>query len=53
MDTTTLTFYAAVCGLLGLIAPWLGNMVFRLIIGGIIGLIAAGALPLLRASFGL
>lgn len=53
MDPITLTFYAVVCGLLGLAGPHLGRPTIRLGIGAVIGLIAAGALPTIRATFGI
>ncbi|MFV1874794.1 MULTISPECIES: hypothetical protein [Nioella] len=53
MDPVTLTFYAVVCGLLGLVSPNLGRPAIRLGIGAVVGLIAAGALPTIRASLGL
>lgn len=52
MDPVTLSFYAIVCGLLGLAGPTLGRPARRLVIGAIVGLLAAGALPYLRASLG-
>jgi hypothetical protein len=53
MDPVTLTFYAVVCGLLGLAGPTLGRPMIRLGIGAAIGLIAAAALPTIRTSLGL
>jgi len=48
MDIFTLTFYAAVCGLLSLIAPGLGRPPIRLIIGATVGILAAVSLPMVR-----
>lgn len=53
MDPITLSFYAIVCGLLGLAGPTLGRPTVRLAIGAVVGLVAAGALPYLRASLGI
>jgi len=53
MDPITLSFYAVVCGLLGLAGPRLGRPMMRLGIGAAIGLIAAGALPTIRAALGI
>jgi hypothetical protein len=52
MDPVTLTYYGAVCGLLGLAAPRLGNRVLRFFLGVAVGLVAAGLLPALRRSLG-
>ena len=52
MDPISLTFYAAVCGLLSLFAPSLGGRIPRLAIGAVVGVIAATVLPLLRAALG-
>ncbi|WP_233417014.1 hypothetical protein [Halovulum marinum] len=51
MDPLTLVYYAAVCGALGAYAPRMGGLVVRLGIGAIVGLVAATALPLVRAAF--
>ncbi|WP_199559096.1 hypothetical protein [Nioella nitratireducens] len=53
MDTVTMTFYALVCGVLGLVGPSLGRAPMRLVIGALVGIVAAGALPTLRANLGL
>ena len=45
MDYVSLGFYAVVCGVLGLIAPGLGNMLARLGIGALVGVVAAALLP--------
>jgi hypothetical protein len=53
MDPVTLAFYAVVCGLLGLVGPSLGRPGLRLGIGALVGLAAAGALPVLRGALGI
>ncbi|MEM9975972.1 MAG: hypothetical protein AAF771_17485 [Pseudomonadota bacterium] len=52
MDIVALVFYAAVCALLGVFAPRFGNVGLRLIVGAGIGILAAFALPFLRALVG-
>lgn len=49
MDAVSVVFYGAVCGLLALIAPLFRSLVARLAAGIAIGVIAAAALPLVRA----
>lgn len=52
MDTVTLGFYAVVCGVLSAVAPGLGNLLVRLGIGAIVGVVAAAVLPAVRAMLG-
>jgi hypothetical protein len=52
MDPVSLAYYAAVCGALALAAPWLGRLPVRLAAGAVVGLAAAGALPLLQVWLG-
>ncbi len=52
MDPVTLTFYAIVCGALGVIAPGLGSLATRLIVGGAVGIVAAALLPIIRSQIG-
>ncbi|MCB1761944.1 MAG: hypothetical protein KDI27_02240 [Gammaproteobacteria bacterium] len=52
MDLFNLAFYAVVCGLLGLAAPWMGRISVRLLVGMLVGIVAAGALPTLKAVLG-
>ena len=49
MDWIALAFYAAVCGTLGIFAPRLGGLPWRLGIGALVGIVAASVLPVLRA----
>ncbi|WP_323766369.1 hypothetical protein [Marinovum sp.] len=53
MDLITVTYYALVCGVLGLAGPRLGRPPIRLIVGGIVGILAATLLPALRLGLGL
>lgn len=50
MDFVTLAYYAAICGLLSVAAPYLGNRLVRLTLGVLVGVIAAALLPLARAA---
>ncbi|MCC1494116.1 hypothetical protein [Cognatishimia sp. F0-27] len=51
MDPITLSFYAVVCGCLSVAAPRLGGFVPRLIVGAVVGLVAATLLPPFRSIF--
>ncbi|MEC3862621.1 hypothetical protein VK792_15120 [Mesobacterium sp. TK19101] len=53
MDPVTFGFYAAVCAVLGLLAPVLRSPLMRLIIGAFVGIAAAALLPTLRGMTGL
>jgi len=48
MDPVSLAFYALVCALLSLFAPRLGGRAVRLIVGALVGVVAAALLPILR-----
>ena len=48
MDLATMLFYGAVCGLLSLFSPVIGNGFTRLIIGIAIGVAASVAMPSVR-----
>lgn len=50
MDPISLIFYACICGTLGWASPALGHPVIRLIIGAIVGLIAATVLPMIKGA---
>jgi hypothetical protein len=52
VDIVTLTYYAAICGVLSVAAPYLGNRLVRLAIGVSVGVIAAAILPMARAAMG-
>lgn len=48
MDPISMTYYAAVCAALGAGAPRMPGLPMRLIVGALVGLVAAAALPLVR-----
>ncbi len=48
MDIIAVSYYAVVCGVLGLASPRLGMPVLRLIIGCVVGVLAATLLPAVR-----
>jgi hypothetical protein len=48
MDPISISFYAVVCGLLGLVSPAMGSYLPRLGVGAIVGIVAAILLPYLR-----
>jgi hypothetical protein len=52
MDPISISFYAIVCGCLSVVAPNLGGIAPRLIVGAVIGVIAALLLPTLRQTIG-
>ncbi|MER0237800.1 hypothetical protein [Fulvimarina sp. MAC8] len=52
-DGTVIVWYAAICGILGAVAPRLGGTVLRLAVGALVGGAAATLLPVARASLGL
>ena len=51
MDVFTLAYYACVCSVLGLFSPFLGRSTVRFVVGGIVGVAAAGVLPVVRGMF--
>lgn len=53
MDIITVSYYAFVCGVLGLAGPHIGRPLIRLVIGGIVGVLAASLLPMVRLGLGL
>lgn len=53
MDPFVLGFYAIVCGILGWVAPNLGTPFVRFGIGAVVGIVAAGLMPILRSGLGL
>lgn len=52
MDFTSLGFYAAVCGILSVLAPNLGPPFLRLAIGAVVGIVAALVLPMVKGMIG-
>jgi hypothetical protein len=53
MDVVTRVYCGTSCGLLAVAAPRLTAAAVRLVAGIAVGLVAAGALPLLRGVLGL
>lgn len=53
MDPVSISFYAAVCGLLGLAGPKLGAAPIRLGIGAVVGVVAVSILPWVKGMLGL
>jgi hypothetical protein len=52
MDPISLTCYAVVCSALTVVAPRLGGIAPRLIVGAIVGVLTAIVLPTLRLTIG-
>lgn len=52
LDWTAMTFYAAVCGGLAVIAPSTGGWPLRAGIGIVVGLVAAVLLPFFKGMMG-
>jgi len=50
MDPVTVGYYAIICATLGAAAPRMGRLSVRLVLGAVVGLIAAAALPWLRMT---
>ncbi|WP_238548058.1 hypothetical protein [Meridianimarinicoccus roseus] len=53
MDMFPVTFYAVLCGLVGLLAPRFRRWYGRLVFGAVLGVSAAIVMPQLRALVGL
>lgn len=49
MDALSLLYYGLICGALGWAGPRLGKPAIRFGIGVLVGLVAAGVLPALKA----
>jgi hypothetical protein len=52
-DLTAIAWYAVICGVLSALAPSFGGRPARIAIGGLVGIVAATALPALRGLLGL
>lgn len=52
MDPISMAFYAIVCGCLSMVAPNLGGIAPRLIVGAIVGVVAATVLPFVHGVLG-
>jgi len=53
IDATAIVWYAAICGVLSALAPSFGGRLVRVLIGGVVGIIAATVLPMFRGLTGL
>jgi hypothetical protein len=53
MDYTAMTFYALVCGALGVLAPRLPSFWQRFVVAALVGIVAAVLLPILRGALGI
>jgi hypothetical protein len=53
IDATAVAWYAIICGALSALAPSFGGRLVRMLIGGVVGIIAATVLPMLRGMTGL
>lgn len=51
-DASAIIWYAAICGALSAFAPSLGGRIARIIIGAVVGIIAATVLPILKGMIG-
>lgn len=51
-DSTSLIWYAVVCGALAAFAPQFGGRIVRLSVGAVVGIIAASALPAIKGMMG-
>ena len=52
MDPLSISFYAVVCGGLSAVAPVLGGILPRLLLGAVVGVVAAIVLPIVQAGMG-
>ncbi len=51
MDLVSMIFYATVCGVLAAFAPTIGRRSSRIVLGAVIGILAALAMPTIRSIF--
>lgn len=52
IDPTAIAWYAAICGALSAFAPSFGGRGLRIVIGAVVGVVAATLLPALRSMLG-
>lgn len=52
IDPGAIAWYAAICGALAALAPTLGGRNRRILVGAIVGILAATILPALKAMMG-
>lgn len=48
MDPLAIGYYAAICAALGLLSPYLGGAIPRILAGIAVGMAAASALPVVK-----
>jgi len=53
IDATAIAWYAVICGMLSAFAPSFGGRAVRIVIGGVVGIVAATVLPMVRNLMGL
>ncbi len=53
MDSVNIVFYAVVCGTLAAYAPTAGGRAARVVLGMVVGVLAASALPYLKSVLAL
>jgi hypothetical protein len=51
IDTLTMGFYAIVCAALAALAPSVGSLVGRIVVGAVVGLAAAALWPLVNVNY--
>lgn len=52
MDIVSMTFYAVICGVLGVSAPSFSSAIQRLAFGAVVGVVAAAVLPFIKGMMG-
>ncbi|SFI59431.1 hypothetical protein [Jannaschia pohangensis] len=52
LDVTALAFYGVLCSLLAAFAPQTPRIWVRALVGGMVGIVAAVLLPILRGAIG-
>lgn len=49
MDPISLVYYAVICAVLSVVAPSMSTSTIRLAVGAVVGMAAAGGLPLVQS----
>ena len=52
IDTLTMGFYAVVCAVLAAAVPVFGSYIVRIVVGAVVGLVAAAVWPLIHFTYG-
>ncbi|MEM1289640.1 MAG: hypothetical protein AAGH60_14920 [Pseudomonadota bacterium] len=52
-DASAMVWYGAICGALAALAPVLRTPLRRIVLGALVGIVAASLFPLARTVFGL